>query len=131
MSRTYRHKISWIKFEEELWVRFGSTKFKYRVEALSRIRQISSLPDYQREFEHLVNKVHGWTQQALVGTFIGRLKPKLTDEIHMFQPRRLEEAISLARARRAIGSSKQADPSEAGFIPSNQRLPHLISPCDP
>ena len=68
-------------------------------EALSRIRQGGSLRDYQREFEWLGNRVHGWMQKAFVGTFIGGLKIEISDGIRMFKPQTLKEAISLARIK--------------------------------
>lgn len=42
-------------------------------EALSKIQQMGTLREYQREFERLQNKVTGWTQKALIGTYIGVL----------------------------------------------------------
>ena len=55
--------------------------------------------EYQREFERLGNRVQGWTQKALVGTFMGGLKAEIVDGIQMFKPKSLKEAISLARIR--------------------------------
>nr|TKS00092.1 hypothetical protein D5086_0000187020 [Populus alba] len=68
-------------------------------EALSRIKQVGSLHDYQSEFEKLGNRVCGWTQKALVGTFMGGLKPEIAEGIRMFKPQSLKEAISLARMK--------------------------------
>lgn len=65
-------------------------------EVLSKICQLSSLRDYQKEFKRLGNWVQGWTQKALVGTFIGGLKLEIVDDIRMFKPRTLKDAISLA-----------------------------------
>jgi hypothetical protein len=79
-----------------LLARFGPTDCD---EALSRVCQVGSLRDYQKEFERLGNRVHGWTQKALVGTFMGGLKSEIADGIRMFKPRTLKEAISLARMR--------------------------------
>ena len=53
--------------------------------------------EYQREFERLGNRVQGWTQKALVSTYIGGLKAEIADGIRMFEPKSLKEAISLAR----------------------------------
>ena len=55
--------------------------------------------DYQREFEQLGNRVKGWTQKALVGTFMGGLKTETSDGIRMFKPQTLKDAIRLARMR--------------------------------
>ncbi|KAH9763048.1 hypothetical protein KPL70_001041 [Citrus sinensis] len=102
MRRTYQEEgrsVTWEFFEEELWARFGPTECEDFDEALSRVRQVGSLRDYQKEFERLVNRVHGWTQKALVGTFMGGLKPEIADGIRMFKPKTLKEAISLSRMR--------------------------------
>lgn len=38
------------------------------------------------EFKRLDNRVQGWSQKALVGSFMGGLKPEIADEIRFFQP---------------------------------------------
>lgn len=45
------------------------------------------------------NQVQGWSQRALVGTFMGGLKDDIADGIRMFKPQTLKDAISLARMR--------------------------------
>ncbi|KAJ9166893.1 hypothetical protein P3X46_021582 [Hevea brasiliensis] len=82
--------------EKELWSRFGPTDCEDFDESLSKIRQTGLLRDCQREFERLGNRVKGWTQKALVGTFMGGLKPEIAEGIRMFKPKTLKEAISLA-----------------------------------
>ena len=79
--------------------RFRPTNYEDFDETLFRVCQVGSLRDYQKEFERLGNRVHGWTQKALVSTFMGGLKSEITDGIRMFKPRTLKEAISLARMR--------------------------------
>lgn len=91
--------ISWEKLEEELWARFGPSGCEDFDEALSRIRQLGTLRDYQCEFEKLGNKVRGWMQKALVGTFMGILKVEISNGIRMFKLQSLKEAINLARMR--------------------------------
>jgi len=61
------------------------------------VKQVGSLRDYQKEFERLGNRVLGWTQKALVGKFMGGLKPEVAKGIRMFKPKSLKEVISLAR----------------------------------
>ncbi|XP_035544588.1 uncharacterized protein LOC118347982 [Juglans regia] len=102
IRRTFQEEgriLSWIDFEEELWARFGPSDCEDFDEALSRIRQTGSLRDYQREFEQLGNRVKGWTQKALVGTFMGGLKTEVSDGIRMFKPQTLKDAIRFARMR--------------------------------
>lgn len=47
--------------------------------------------------EKLGNRVQGWTQKALVGTFMGGLKPEIADNIRLFKPKSLKEVINFAR----------------------------------
>lgn len=62
-----------------------------------RVKQDGSLWDYQKEFEKLGNRVQGWMQKELMGTFMGGLKPEIAENIRMFNPNSLKKAISLAR----------------------------------
>lgn len=91
--------ITWDVFEEELWARFGPSGAENFDEALSKINQKGSLREYHREFERLQNKVTGWTQKALIGTYIGGLKDSISDAVRMFRPTTLKATIELARMR--------------------------------
>lgn len=89
----------WATFEHELWARFGPSEGENFHEALSKIRQTGSLRDYQKEFERLMNKVDNWSEEALVGTFLGGLKDTIADNVRMFSPTTLRAVINLARLR--------------------------------
>ena len=91
--------VTWELFEEEIWARFGPTECEDFDEALSKVRQIGSLHDYQKEFERLGNRVHGWSQKALVGSFMGGLRSEISETIRMFKPKTLKEETSLARMK--------------------------------
>lgn len=100
--------VTWIGFEEEIWAHFGPTNCEDFDEALSRVKQIEPLREYQKEFERLGNKVWGWTQKALVGTFIGELKLEIAEGIRMFRPKTLKEAASQTLMREEqLGSQKR------------------------
>lgn len=102
LQRAYREEkksVTWDVFVEELWARFGPTNGEDFDEALSHVKQTDSLREYQKEFERLGNRVQGWTQKALVGKFMGGLKPEISEEIRLFRPKTLKEAISLVRMR--------------------------------
>nr|TKR91483.1 hypothetical protein D5086_0000223020 [Populus alba] len=86
-------------FSKRTVVRFGPTECEDFDEALSKVKQEGSLREYQKEFEWLGNRVHGWPHKALVGTFMEGLKPEIADGIRMFKPKSLKEASSLARMR--------------------------------
>lgn len=75
------HQIPWEAFETELWTRFGLMDGENFDEALSHIRLKGSLIEYQREFEGLQNKVEGWSEKALVGTYMGGLNISISSGI--------------------------------------------------
>ncbi|RVX18083.1 putative mitochondrial protein [Vitis vinifera] len=56
--------VAWELFEEELWAHFGPTKCEDFDEALTKVRQIGSLSDYQKEFERLAQNLEGATSLA-------------------------------------------------------------------
>ena len=92
-------EVSWNVFMEELWADFDPMDCEDFDESLSKIRHTKSLREYQKEFERLGNKVQGWTQKALVGTFMGELKTDIVDGIQMFKLKTLKEVISLAKIK--------------------------------
>ncbi|GJW40191.1 hypothetical protein Tco_0066036 [Tanacetum coccineum] len=75
LCKAYQEKlkeVTWDIFFEELWSRFGPTDYEDFDEALLK---------------------------ALVGTFMGGLKPEIADGIRMFKSINLKDARSLARMR--------------------------------
>ncbi|KAL4318769.1 hypothetical protein GQ457_18G015560 [Hibiscus cannabinus] len=136
LLRTFKEEgkeVTWLIFEEELWARFGPTDCEDFDEALSRVRQLGSLRDYQREFEKLGNRVQGWTQKALVGTFMGGLQPEIAEGIRMFKPKSLKDAISLARMRDDQLSRQQkcVRPYQSSRYNVNSALPVKAHPTTP
>ena len=98
MSEEQR-EISWDLFEDEIRSRFSPTDAEDFDEALSKIKQVGSVKDYQKEFEQLGTRVRGWTQKALIGTFMGGLKIEIADGIRLFKPKTIKEAMNLARMK--------------------------------
>ena len=43
--------MTWEFFEEELWAHFGLTECEDFDETLSKVQQVKSLHEYQKEFE--------------------------------------------------------------------------------
>jgi hypothetical protein len=110
LQKVYREDqlpITWDTFEKELLIRFGPTEFEDYNEALSKIHQKGTLREYQQEFECQTNRLVGWTQKALVGTFLGGLKLEIMNGVRMFKPRTLRDAIELARIRDDILSHRR------------------------
>ena len=133
LRRVYQEEdrvVTWELFEEELWARFGPIECEDFDEALSKVRQIGSLRDYQKEFERLGNRVHGWSQKALVGSFMGGLRSEISETIRMFKPKTLKEATSLARMKdeqlqRQRRISRPPLPIRTRWLYPQQQKPHL------
>ncbi|CAA0359373.1 unnamed protein product [Arabidopsis thaliana] len=102
----------WLVFEEELWKRFGPSKGPHFHEALSKIHQTGSLRDYQREFEQLQYRVHNWSEEALVGTFLGGLNTTIAAQVRMFSRTTLQQVFDLARL-----SDEQLQAQKKAFTP--------------
>ncbi|KAG8635078.1 hypothetical protein MANES_17G118357v8 [Manihot esculenta] len=115
--------VTWDIFFEELWSRFGPTDCEDFDESLSKIQQTGPLRDYQREFERLGNRVKGWTQKALVGTFMGGLKPEIAEGIRMFKPKTLKDAISLARMKDEQLQRQKSDSKHESVLSPTRNKP--------
>lgn len=44
-----------------------------------------------------MNKVSNWSEEALMGTYLGGLHPSISDNVRMFSPKTLKTVINLAR----------------------------------
>ncbi|CAA0830747.1 Unknown protein, partial [Striga hermonthica] len=102
LTRIYRKLqqiITWDVFERELLTLFGTSDYHNYNEALTRIRQTSSLREYIREFERLACRVRDWPEEALVGAFIGGFKFDLAAEVRLERPDTMHDAMEVAQRR--------------------------------
>ncbi|RZR74962.1 hypothetical protein BHM03_00046770 [Ensete ventricosum] len=66
-------------------------------EELTKIRQTSTIQEYQIRFERLTNQTRDWSKKQIFRTFIKRLKQEIQEEVKARQPYTLKAAISFAR----------------------------------
>ncbi|CAA0832637.1 Unknown protein, partial [Striga hermonthica] len=102
LSMIYRRRqqiITWADFERELLTRFGTSDYHNYNEALARIRQIGNLHEYIKEFEQLACRVRDWSEDAVVGAFIGGLRFDLAAEVRLERPNTMHKAMEVARRR--------------------------------
>ena len=66
---------------------------------MKHYQKLSKKAPYEIIKKRLENKVSGWTQKDLVGTFMGGLEPEIAEGIWMFKPKTINEAISLGRMK--------------------------------
>ncbi|CAA0822095.1 Unknown protein, partial [Striga hermonthica] len=77
MHKNHGEYMRWRDFKKELITRFGSSDYHDYNEALSRIKQVGSLREYQKEFERIASRVRDWPESALVGTQPAAIQPAL------------------------------------------------------
>ena len=56
---------------------------------LAKLTQEGKVAVYIEEFRQLQTLVRGWSDDALMGTFVNDLKPWITNEVKMHQPKKL------------------------------------------
>lgn len=61
--------------------RFGPSSYLDYNMTLSNIKQHNLVAECQECFEELNNMVHGWSLEALIGTFVGGLKDHVRIEV--------------------------------------------------
>jgi len=91
-----RVQLRWNEFVKALLHRFGPTDYEDPSEALSRLKQTTTVNAYQEAFEKLSHKVDDLPETFLVGCFIAGLKDEIRLDVRVKQPKTLSESISVA-----------------------------------
>ncbi|KAK2665917.1 hypothetical protein Ddye_004491 [Dipteronia dyeriana] len=73
------------------------TDYENPSEVLSRLKQVSSVPTYQEEFEKLSHRVDGLPEIFLIDCFIARLWDEIRLDVKVKQLKSLQDAIGIAR----------------------------------
>ncbi|KAM1576648.1 hypothetical protein ACFX10_032941 [Malus domestica] len=122
---------SWATFTTQLLQHFRPTESLNFHMALSHITQIGSVEDYVARFIRLSCWTLDWSDEQLLGTFLGGLKEDLQDDVVAQRPASLARAIELAR----IYETKQRRRSNvrSGFTQSSSThskpfLPSIAAP---
>lgn len=89
-------EITWETFAIDLTARFGRGRFDNPVGQLPKLRQLTSVKYSQEQFETLMARTRGLTEEFLVECFISGLKDAICPQVVMFQPTTLSQAIGLA-----------------------------------
>ena len=93
----FKGPLSWQDFTKALLHRFGPTEFNDPSEALTRLKQTSTVALYQEEFERLSQLFDNLPDTYLIGCFIAGLKKEVRLDVKIKKPRTLSEAIGVAR----------------------------------
>jgi hypothetical protein len=87
---------TWGEFLRSLKIRFGKGSYDDPMEDLTKLKQIGMLEEYKTQFDHLASKVHGLPESHKLSMFLRGLKDKIRLPVHMFNPKSLIDAYSLA-----------------------------------
>ncbi|GJV23929.1 ty3-gypsy retrotransposon protein [Tanacetum coccineum] len=90
---------TWDRFEESLINSLGPSKYEDPQGMLSKLLQLGTVEDYQREFEKLMNRVTDILESLLIPFYISWLKLHLQRELLVSKPTTLGDAFALARMR--------------------------------
>ncbi|KAK9230741.1 hypothetical protein WN944_023713 [Citrus x changshan-huyou] len=90
--------LDWEEFTRALLQRFGPTDYEDPSEALTRLKQTSTVEAYQEAFEQLSHRVDGIPDKFLMGCFIAGLKDEIRLDVKIKCPRTLTDAIGVQRA---------------------------------
>ncbi|XP_050895481.1 uncharacterized protein LOC127102109 [Lathyrus oleraceus] len=88
---------TWDAFIKDLEVRFGPSAYDNHQQALFKLKQTTTVTDYQREFERLCNRVNGLSPTAIIDCFVSGLKNHIQNELAIHQPTSISQAIGLAK----------------------------------
>ncbi|GKC25401.1 retrotransposon-related protein [Tanacetum coccineum] len=92
----------WIdRFVESVKDRFGPSKYEDPQGALSKLLQLGTVEEYQREFEKLMNRVTNIPESLLISFYISGLKLHIQRGLLVSKPNTLGDAFSLARITEA------------------------------
>ncbi|KAH9699109.1 hypothetical protein KPL71_024219 [Citrus sinensis] len=87
---------SWRQFSTDLMARFGPGTYDNPVGQLSKLRQTSTVRLYQEQFEALVARTRGLPEDFFVQCFVSGLRDAIKNQVAMFQPKTLIQAVGLA-----------------------------------
>ncbi|KAF5463169.1 hypothetical protein F2P56_019105 [Juglans regia] len=124
---------NWEEFTTVLRVRFGPSIFEDPIGAFTKLRQTSTVEEYQTEFKILSNKIKGLTEEFRISTFISGLRDDLKIMVTMFKPNTISAAFGLAKLQEeevARRSRTAPNRTQNPFLPTHNNLPK-IPPAPP
>nr|XP_023903579.1 uncharacterized protein LOC112015403 [Quercus suber] len=114
---------TWEALVQAMLIRFGSTAYDDPMEALTRLRQTTTVASYKGEFEALANRIKGLSPQHKLRCFLSALKDEVRLPVRMLNPPSLIAAFGLAKIQEEYllgckrcykGTHDQARPSLLG-----------------
>nr|XP_009762266.1 PREDICTED: uncharacterized protein LOC104214313 [Nicotiana sylvestris] len=130
--RLYRNKqlSDWTIFTEKLRSRFRKWHVQSPVGRLSKLRQTSTVAEFQSRFEALLNETNSLPEWYLVEVFLSGLRFDILSSVTIHQPTTLDQAITLAHMHEQRILSEKG-PIRPAFACAQPILPNPSSPTLP
>jgi hypothetical protein len=93
----FRGPLTWDEFTKAIQQRFSPTDYEDPSEALTRLKQNTTVAAYQEAFERLLSQVDGLPEKFLIGCFIAGLRGEIRLDVKIKQPHSLADVIGVAR----------------------------------
>ena len=118
---------SWEVFIRALQSCFGTSTYNDPMEALTRLKQTTSVVSYKGNFEILSNRIKGLSKSHKLSCILSGLKDEIRFPIRMLVPKSLNDAFGLAKIQEEflISNRKSFKPVTDVSRPSILGLPKL------
>lgn len=90
---------------------------------LFKLRQITTVLDYQREFQKLSNKVKGLDEKYLISLYLSGLREDIRIGVQKLSPTVLPDVFSLARPQEEEANMRRRMMRSEGTRPSSMAIP--------
>ncbi|KAF5472114.1 hypothetical protein F2P56_008854 [Juglans regia] len=87
----------WEAFSRALLLHFGHTAYDDPLEALTRLKQTSTVASYMNQFEGLANRLRGLSDSQKLSCFLNGLKDEIRIPVRMLCPVNLNVAYGLSK----------------------------------
>ena len=95
--RSRKSLVTWTIFMEEMIAHYEDTRRNTFFSQLINLKQKGSVTKHIENFQRLNIKVTNIPDEHLIDVFIGTLKDNIQHEVHLWEPKSLENAFKVAR----------------------------------
>ena len=111
-KKLLKANVEWEEFKSELMLRFGSAPYEDRFGELCKLRQTSTVREYQSRFERVLGKAGTLTDQLEMACFLRGLKEMLRADVQAQNPTKLSSAIAMGRIYEGKAQEGKKGPSD-------------------
>ena len=94
---SHKSLVTWTIFTEEMIVHYVDTRRNTFFSQLINLKQKGSVAEHIEKFQRLNIKVMDIPYEHLIDVFIGTLKDNIQHEVHLWEPKSLENAFKVER----------------------------------